>query len=44
MREMLRPGGILVVTGPSRTRLAEYFGLAKLYYKVRRKLARKRPA
>lgn len=43
LHDALKPGGVLVVTGPSATRLSEWFGLAKLYHKVRRRLARKRP-
>ncbi len=38
----LRPGGVLVVTGPNATRLADGFGLARLVARARRRLARRR--
>ncbi len=31
---LLKPGGILVISGPTKVKLSEYFGLAKYYYKA----------
>ena len=39
----LKPGGVLVITGPTKTRLAEWIGLAKHYHRLRRRLSRKKP-
>jgi len=38
---VLKPGGLLVVTGPSRTRLSEFLGMARHYYRVRRGISRR---
>ncbi len=46
LQRALKPGGALVVTGPTRVRLAEFFGLARYYYAARRRIGRwlRRPA
>ena len=43
MHDLLRPDGTLVITGPTKTRLADWFGFSKVYAKAQRKLARKKP-
>ncbi len=35
LNRLLKPGGILVVSGPVKVRLTEYFGLSAIYYKLR---------
>lgn len=37
---VLRPGGVLVVTGPTQRRLSELFGAARYYYVARASVAR----
>jgi len=44
---VLKPGGVIVITGPTRIKLSNYLGLSRTYYALRSKLRRKpaaRPA
>jgi SAM-dependent methyltransferase len=43
---LLEPGGLLVITGPTRLKLANWLGLSRYYYGLRRRLKglRSRPA
>jgi len=43
MADLLKPGGILIVSGPTKVKLSEYFGLAKFYYKGRDLFRRSEP-
>jgi 2-polyprenyl-3-methyl-5-hydroxy-6-metoxy-1,4-benzoquinol methylase len=38
---LLKPGGVIVITGPTQTKLSNYFGLARYYHGLRRRLWRK---
>ncbi|RMD87450.1 MAG: class I SAM-dependent methyltransferase [Calditrichaeota bacterium] len=40
LQSLLKPGGILVLSGPTKIKLTEYFGLAKLYYSIKNRRAR----
>lgn len=44
LHRVLKPGGVLVITGPTRIKLSNWFGLARHYYALRAKLRRKKPA
>jgi len=37
---VLKPGGVLVITGPTQRRLANWLGMARYYYGARRRLKR----
>src|SRR5262245_20899468 len=38
LHRLLKPGGVIVITGPARTKLSNYFGLSRFYYALRAKL------
>lgn len=38
LNKLLKPGGVLVLSGPVKIKLSEYFGLAKVYYFVKNRL------
>ena len=38
--DLLRPGGVIVITGPTDRKLANWFGLSKYYYALRRRVPR----
>ncbi len=44
LHRVLKPGGVLVVTGPTQIKLSNWFGLARHYYALQSKLRRKKPA
>lgn len=43
LHKLLKPGGILVVSGPVKIKLSEYFGLAKLYYAIANRIRKIEP-
>ena len=43
LHRLLKLGGVIVITGPARTKLSNYFGLSRFYYALRAKL-RPQPA
>jgi len=43
MGQMLKPGGFLVLSGPVKMKLTEYFGLSKLYYGLRNRIKNTAP-
>ena len=43
LNRLLKPGGILVLSGPVKIKLSEYFGLAKIYYAIRDGLRHSKP-
>lgn len=40
LHKLLKPGGILVLSGPVKIKLSQYFGLAKIYHAFRRRIIR----
>ena len=43
LKRLLKPGGALVITGPTDRRIANWLGMAKYYHALRRKLSFKKP-
>lgn len=43
LNKLLKPNGILVVSGPMKFKISNYFGLAKVYYTVKNWLKKSKP-
>lgn len=43
LKRLLKPGGALVITGPTDRRIANWLGMAKYYHALRRRLSFKKP-
>ncbi len=44
LNKLIKPGGILVVSGPVKVKISDYFGLAKLYYTIRNWFKKSQPS
>ena len=43
LNKLIKPGGILVISGPVKVKISDYFGLAKVYYTIRNWLNKSQP-
>lgn len=43
LNTLLKPGGILVISGPVKVKLSDYFGLGKVYYALKESLKKTQP-
>ena len=43
LNKLIKPGGILVISGPVKVKISDYFGLAKVYYTIKSWLKNSQP-